>query len=87
LAMIHLGRFQLAESRPWIMGYSFVSPPCHPGAARFSDLGDSPDRTEPGGRVTSNGQALDLGDSSERAKNVVEVRLSLHDQLGDRRTP
>lgn len=37
--------------------------------------------------MTSNGQALDLGDSSERAKNVVEVRLSLHDQLGDRRTP
>ena len=35
LAMILLRRLQLAVSRARIMGYSFVSPPCHPGAARI----------------------------------------------------
>ncbi len=38
LAMIQLCRLQLAVSRPWIMGYSFVSPPCQPGAARIFGL-------------------------------------------------
>jgi len=38
LAMIQLCRLQLAVSRARIMGYSFASPPCHPGAARIFGL-------------------------------------------------